>query len=39
MAEVNFPTEVVDLPSKGLLYQKESPLSSGQVEVKYMTAK
>ena len=39
MAEVKFPTEVVDLPSKGLLYPKESPLSSGQVEVKYMTAK
>ena len=39
MAEVKFPTEVVDLPSKGLLYPKENPLSSGQVEVKYMTAK
>ena len=34
MAEVKFPTEVVDLPSKGLLYPKENPLSSGQVEVK-----
>jgi len=34
-----FPTEVVDLPSKGLLYPKESPLSSGKVEMKYMTAK
>ena len=39
MAEVNFPTEVVDLPSQGLLYPKDSPLSSGKVEVKYMTAK
>ena len=39
MAEVKFPTEVVDLPSKGLLYPKESPLSSGKVEVKYMTAR
>ena len=39
MAEVKFPTEVVDLPSKGLLYPKENPLSSGQIEVKYMTAK
>lgn len=34
-----FPTEVVDLPSKGLLYPKESPLSSGKIEMKYMTAK
>jgi len=34
-----FPTEVIDLPSKGLLYSKDSPLSSGKVEMKYMTAK
>lgn len=34
-----FPTEMVDLPSKGLLYSKDSPLSSGQIEMKYMTAK
>ena len=34
-----FPTEVVDLPSKGLLYSKDSPLSSGTIELKYMTAK
>jgi hypothetical protein len=34
-----FPTEIVDLPSKGLLYPKENPLSSGKVEMKYMTAK
>ena len=34
-----FPTEVVDLPSKGLLYPKDHPLSSGQIEIKYMTAK
>ena len=39
MAEVKFPTEVVDLPSKGLLYPKDSPLSSGTIEVKYMTAR
>jgi len=39
MAEVKFPTEVVDLPSKGLLYPEDSPLSSGKVEVKYMTAR
>ena len=34
-----FPTEIVDLPSKGLLYPKDNPLSSGKVEMKYMTAK
>ena len=34
-----FPTEVIDLPSKGLVYPKEHPLSSGNVELKYMTAK
>ena len=39
MAEVKFPTEVVDLPSQGLLYPKDSPLSSGKVEIKYMTAR
>ena len=39
MAELKFPTEQVELPSKGLIYPKESPLSSGVVEMKYMTAK
>ena len=34
-----FPTEVIDLPSKGYFYPEDSPLSSGQVEIKYMTAK
>jgi hypothetical protein len=34
-----FPTEIVDLPSKGLLYPEGSPLRSGQVEMKYMTAR
>jgi hypothetical protein len=33
------PTEVVTLPSKGLLYPKESPLSKGEIEMKYMTAR
>jgi len=33
------PTEVVDLPSKGKLYPPDSPLSSGTIEMKYMTAK
>jgi len=39
MAELKLPTEKVSLPSKGLLYPKESPLSSGHIEMKYMTAK
>ena len=39
MEQNKFPTEIVDLPSKGLLYSPESPLSSGTVEMKYMTAK
>ena len=39
MSEFKMPTEVVDLPSKGLLYPKSNPLSSGTVEMKYMTAK
>ena len=34
-----FPTEQLSLPSKGLLYPEDSPLSSGTIEVKYMTAK
>ena len=38
MAELKLPTEQVSLPSKGLLYSKENPLSSGQIEMRYMTA-
>ena len=30
--EQKFPTEIVDLPSKGLLYPTDSPLSSGKIE-------
>jgi hypothetical protein len=39
MAEYNFPTETIDLPSGGKLYPEGSPLRSGKVDVKYMTAK
>ena len=39
MAEFKFPTEEIKLPSKGLIYPKDNPLSSGKVEIKYMTAK
>lgn len=35
----NLPTETVELPSKGILYPKDSPLASGKIEMKYMTAK
>tara|TARA_R110001592_G_scaffold52153_3_gene159820 strand:- start:1823 stop:2686 length:864 start_codon:yes stop_codon:yes gene_type:complete len=37
--ELKFPTEIIDLPSKGLLYPKGHPLAAGKVEMKYMTAK
>ena len=30
-----FPTEIVELPSKGLVYSSDSPLSSGKVELRY----
>ena len=40
MEQVNkFPTEMVELPSKGLIYPEDSPLRSGKVEMKYMTAR
>ena len=39
MSELKFPTEQVELPSKGLVYPKDNPLSSGTVEMRYMTAK
>tara|TARA_R110000772_G_scaffold74041_2_gene161455 strand:- start:1322 stop:2062 length:741 start_codon:yes stop_codon:yes gene_type:complete len=39
MEAMKFPTEMVDLPSKGLLYPSTHPLSSGKIEMKYMTAK
>jgi hypothetical protein len=35
----DFPTEIVELPSKGILYPEGNPLSSGKVEMKYMTAR
>lgn len=34
-----FPTEVIDLPSKGWFYDPQSPLASGRIELKYMTAR
>lgn len=37
--EQKYPSEIVSLPSRGLIYPKNNPLSSGQVELKIMTAK
>jgi hypothetical protein len=37
--EFNLPTETIELPSKGLVYPESNPLSSGVIEMKYMTAK
>ena len=34
-----FPSEIIDLPSRGTVYPKDSPLSDGKIEIKYMTAK
>ena len=34
-----FPSEIIDLPSEGKLYSKDSPLKDGKIEIKYMTAK
>lgn len=34
----SFPTEEIELPSKGLLYPADSPLSSGKIVMRYMTA-
>ena len=39
MAEIKFPSEIVDLPSGGKLYPKESPLHSGKIEMRYMSAR
>jgi len=34
-----FPTEIISLPSQGKVYAAENPLSSGKIEMKYMTAR
>ena len=39
MANFDFPTEVIELPSQGKMYPEEHPLSKGTVEIKYMTAR
>ncbi len=35
----DFPTEIIELPSKGWYYSQNSPLSKGTIEMRYMTAK
>ena len=35
----DFPTEVIELPSKGLVYPEGHPLRKGTCELKYMTAR
>jgi len=37
--KLKIPTEIVELPSQGLIYPESSPLSSGKIEMKYMTAR
>ena len=39
MSEHKFPTEVIDIPSGGKVYSKESPLADGKIELKYMTTR
>jgi hypothetical protein len=39
MSEYKIPTEDIELPSKGLIYPEDNPLSSGKMEIKYLTAK
>jgi len=34
-----FPTEIVELPSRGLVYPEGHPLADGKIEMKYMTAR
>jgi hypothetical protein len=35
----NFPTEIIPLPSRGLMYPEGHPLADGIIEMKYMTAR
>ena len=34
-----YPSEMIDLPSKGKYYPEDSPLREGKLEIKYMTAR
>ena len=35
----DFPTEIIEIPSKGWFYPAHHPLASGKLEMRYMTAK
>jgi hypothetical protein len=37
--QIDFPTEVIELPSQGLVYPEGHPLRKGTIEIKYMTAR
>jgi|TARA_R110000744_G_scaffold77997_1_gene153944 hypothetical protein len=39
VSDYKFPTEIIELPSRGFIYSKDNPLSSGKIEMKYMTAR
>ena len=39
MANFEFPTEIISLPSQGKCYPSDNPLSKGTLEIKYMTAR
>ena len=39
MSDNKYPTEVITLPSKGFYYKSENKLSTGQIEIKYPTAR
>jgi hypothetical protein len=39
MSEFKIPTEIIELPSQGLLYPEGSELAKGTIEMKYMTAR
>ena len=39
MSQYEFATEIVSLPSQGLCYPESNPLSKGEIELKYMTAR
>lgn len=37
--KIQYPTEIVDLPSRGWFYSPGHPLASGRIEIKMMTAR
>jgi hypothetical protein len=39
MSDYQHPFETINLPSEGRFYPEDSPLRSGQVDIKYLTAK